>query len=97
MTFHPEINQLLWYVLCLVGVELWLGYKIALGERREEWDHVRGLPYMTSALRAGGGPGVPSNANIVSNLSKGGCVNLRTGVIKNLQILRTSYMEALLD
>ena len=34
---------------------------------------VRGLPYMTSALR---GEGVP---DIVSNLSKGGCVNLQTG------------------
>ena len=30
---------------------------------------------MTSALR---GEGVPSKADIVSNLSKGGCVNLRT-------------------
>ena len=35
---------------------------------------VRGLPYMTSALR---GERVPSKADIVSNLSKGGCVNLR--------------------
>ena len=31
---------------------------------------------MTSALRGGGG--VPSKADIVSNFSKGGCVNLRT-------------------
>ena len=31
-----------------------------------------GLPFMTSALR---GEGVPSKADIVSNLSKGGCVN----------------------
>ena len=30
---------------------------------------------MTSALR---GEGVPSKADIISNLSKGGCVNLRT-------------------
>ena len=39
------------------------------GKNRKE----RGLPFMTSALR-----GVPSKADIVSNLSKGGCVNLRT-------------------
>ena len=32
---------------------------------------------MTSALRGGGG--VPSKADIVSNLSKGGCMNLPTG------------------
>ena len=31
---------------------------------------------MMSALRGGGG--VPSKADIVSNLSKGGCVNFRT-------------------
>ena len=31
---------------------------------------------MTSALR---GEGVPLKADIVSNLSRGGCVNLRTG------------------
>ena len=37
--------------------------------------NIRGLPFMTSALR---GEGVPSKADIVSNLSKGGCVNLRT-------------------
>ena len=66
MTFHLEINQLLWYVLCLVGVELWLGYKIALGERREEWDHVRGLPYMTSALAGGRGPQKPDEKNKIS-------------------------------
>ena len=38
---------------------------------------------MMSALK---GEGVPSKADIVSNLSKGGCVNLRTkgeGVIKS--------------
>ena len=34
---------------------------------------------MTSALRGGG---VPSKADIVSNLSKGGCVILRTGGVK---------------
>ena len=34
-----------------------------------------GLPFMTSTLR---GEGVPSKADIVRNLSKGGCVNLRT-------------------
>ena len=33
---------------------------------------IRGLPFRMSALR-----GVPSKADIVSNLSKGGCVNLR--------------------
>ena len=33
------------------------------------------LPFRISALR---GEGVPSKADIVSNLSKGGCVNLRT-------------------
>ena len=39
-------------------------------------DRVRGLPFMTSALR---GEGVPSKADIVvSNLSKGGCMNLQT-------------------
>ena len=32
---------------------------------------------MTSVLR--GGEGVPSEADIVSNLSKGGCMNWRTG------------------
>ena len=36
---------------------------------------IRGLPFETSALR---GEGVPSKADIVSNLSKGGCVKLRT-------------------
>ena len=34
----------------------------------------RGLPFRTSAPRVG----VPSKADIVSNLRKGGCVNLRT-------------------
>ena len=34
-----------------------------------------GLPFITSVLR---GEGVPSKADIVSNLSKGGCMNLRT-------------------
>ena len=41
---------------------------------------------MTSALR---GAGVPSKADIVSNLSKGGCVNLQTrgeGVKKSKKI-----------
>ena len=36
---------------------------------------IRGLSFMTSALR---GEGVPSKADIVSNVSKGGSVNLRT-------------------
>ena len=36
---------------------------------------------MTFALRGGG---VPSKADTVSNLSKGGCMNLRTGGSKNL-------------
>ena len=67
---------------------------------RDTWGGVAGsarifgrrLPYMTSALR---GEGVPSKADIVSNLSKGGCVNLQTrGVSKNPKLLRTSYMEA---
>ena len=50
---------------------------------------------MTSALR-GPGRGVPSKADIVRNLSKGGCVNLQTRGrgSKNPKILRTSYMEA---
>ena len=38
---------------------------------------------MTSALR---GRGLPSKADIVSNLSKGGCVNLRTGGVKKSEI-----------
>ena len=41
---------------------------------------------MTSALR---GEGVPSKADIVSNFSKGGCVNLRTrgeGGVKKSEI-----------
>ena len=36
---------------------------------------LRGLPFMVSALK---GEGVPSKADIVSNLSKEGCMNLRT-------------------
>ena len=44
----------------------------------------RGLPFMTSALRGEGG--VPSKADMVSNLSKGGCVNLRTGGGKGQKI-----------
>ena len=50
---------------------------------------IRGLPFMTSALR---GRGVPSKADIVSNL-KGGCVNLRTRE-GNLKFLQTSLMDA---
>ena len=48
---------------------------------------------MMSALR---GEGVPAKADRVSDLSKGGCVNLRTrgGGVKNPKMLRTSYMEA---
>ena len=34
-------------------------------------------------VRTEGGRGVPSKADIVSNLSKGGCVNLRTKKIRN--------------
>ena len=47
-------------------------------------------------VRTEGGRGVPSKAYIVSNLSKGGCMNLRKGGrgSKNPKILRTSYMEA---
>ena len=44
------------------------------GEERRN-DRSKGLPFRKSALR---GEGVPSKADIVSNLSKGGCVNLRT-------------------
>ena len=46
-----------------------------------------------SALR---GEGVPSKADIVSNLSKGGWVNLRTRGegVKKSELLRTSLMEA---
>ena len=36
---------------------------------------LRGLPFMTSALR---GEGVPTKADIVSNPYKGGCMNLQT-------------------
>ena len=42
-----------------------------------------GLPFRTSALR---GEEVTSKADIVSNLSKGGCVNLRTGGVKKSEI-----------
>ena len=53
---------------------------------------VRGLSFMTSALRR---EGVPSKADIVSDLSKGGCVNLRTrGEGGNLKFLRMCLMEA---
>ena len=46
---------------------------------------IRGLSFMTSALR---GEGVPSKADIVSNLSKKGCMNLRTrgGGVKKSEI-----------
>ena len=47
----------------------------ALPVRRCPGSNLRGLPFRTSALR---GEGVPSKADVVSNLSKGGCVNLRT-------------------
>ena len=47
-------------------------------------------------VRTEGVRGVPSEADIVSSLSKGGCVNLWTGGSINRKILRTSYMEALL-
>ena len=46
-----------------------------IGKNDTIGDCLRGLPFMTSALR---GEGVPSKADIVSNLSKGGCVNLWT-------------------
>ena len=39
---------------------------------------------MTSALMGRGG--VPSKADIVSNLSKGGCLNLQTGGVKKSEI-----------
>ena len=49
-------------------------------------DFLRGLPFMTSALR---GEGVPSKADIVSNLSKRGYVNLRTmgGGVRKTEIV----------
>ena len=49
---------------------------------------------MTSVLR--GGEGVPSEADIVSNLSKGGCMNLRARGegSTNPTFLWTSLMEA---
>ena len=50
----------------------------------ERWlQEVRGLPFMTSALR---GRGKPSKADIVSNLSMGGCVHLQTGGVKKSEI-----------
>ena len=60
---------------------------------------IQNLPFSHSGkgasiydVRTEGGGGI---LDIVSNLSKGGCMNLRTmGVKKNPQILRTSYMEA---
>ena len=36
-------------------------------------------------VRIEGGRVVPSKADIVSNLSKGGCVNLRTGGVKKCE------------
>ena len=45
-------------------------------------------------VRTEGGRGIPSKADIVSNLSRGGCMNLRAGVSKNLKFLRTFLMEA---
>ena len=54
--------------------------------------YTRGLPFMTSALR-----GVPSKADIVNNLSEGGCVNLQTRRgrgSKKPKILQTSLMGA---
>ena len=69
---------------------------------RHEWE--QSDFHMTHAMlgasiydvRTEGGRGVPSKADIVCNLSKGGWVNLRTRGegSKNMQILRTSYMEA---
>ena len=48
---------------------------------------------MTSALRGEGeGVYIQKHADIVSNISKGGCVNLKTGrVSKNPKILRSLY------
>ena len=48
-------------------------------------------------VRTEGGGGVPSKADLVSNISKGGCMNLRTGGgkgSKNPKFWRTSLMEA---
>ena len=48
---------------------------------------------MMSALKGGGG--VPSKAEIVSNLSKGGCMNLQArGERKKKSEIIWSYMEA---
>ena len=54
----------------------------------------RGCP--TYDVHTEGGRGVPSKADIVSNLRKGGCVNLRTRGrgSKNPKFLRTYLMEA---
>ena len=47
---------------------------------------------MTSALR---GEGIPSKADMVSNLSKGGCVNLRTrGGVNKSENFADVLMEA---
>ena len=49
-----------------------------------------GLPFMTSALEGGGGLG---KADIVMEMSKGGCVKMQTGGgrgSKNPKIFRTS-------
>ena len=49
---------------------------------------------MTFALR--GVRGVPSKADIVSNLSKGGCVNLRTGGVQKFEIFADVINRSLL-
>ena len=70
-------------------IHVFLVSRLAVVEKEADKILLRGLPFMTSALR---GEGVPSKADIVGNLSKGGCVNLRTGGegSKNPKILRTS-------
>ena len=63
---------------------------------RGEISPVGELPLSTSTLR--GKEGGCTKADIVLELSKGGCVNLRTrreGGLKNQKILRTCLMEAL--
>ena len=47
-------------------------------------------------VRTEGGKGVPSKADMVRNLSKGGCVNLQTRGegSKDMNMLRTSYIDA---
>ena len=63
--------------------------------KSEEKVKFRGLPLSTSTLRGGGG--VCPKADIVLELSKGGCVNLWTrgeGGPKKPKILRTYLMEA---